>query len=245
MTGEVCTCGHGIEEHSAGTRACLAKRDKHGSAGQPISLGWADNCRAYRPDAPSATTGQDEPSAEVQQDERGQAKLCPRCGEKCHYDGWDHVHRSGLGVGSCGEDEPPAEVQEPLDPEDRDWVTTFVGAPPGVSVVHVFGEPPTEAQQDDERERVMNALLHAVGEEMPMGTVWNLDRVTDRLMAALPELAARPSADTETLLREALHALHVVSQWNAIAATLHNSIGVREYAQQEADRLRAALDGTA
>lgn len=26
---------------------------------------------------------------------------CPKCGEICRYDGWDHVHRSGLGIGSC------------------------------------------------------------------------------------------------------------------------------------------------
>jgi hypothetical protein len=32
-------------------------------------------------------------------------KACPRCGELCVYDGWDHVHRSGLGIGSC-EDDP-------------------------------------------------------------------------------------------------------------------------------------------
>ncbi|MFL6416762.1 MAG: hypothetical protein ACJ74Y_13955 [Bryobacteraceae bacterium] len=28
-------------------------------------------------------------------------KSCPRCGEMCVYDGWGHVHRSGLGIGSC------------------------------------------------------------------------------------------------------------------------------------------------
>jgi hypothetical protein len=28
-------------------------------------------------------------------------RTCPRCGELCVYDGWDHVHRSGLGIGSC------------------------------------------------------------------------------------------------------------------------------------------------
>lgn len=27
---------------------------------------------------------------------------CPRCGEMCAYDGWDHVHTTGLGIGSCG-----------------------------------------------------------------------------------------------------------------------------------------------
>jgi len=26
---------------------------------------------------------------------------CPRCGEVCTYDGWDHVHPNGLGIGSC------------------------------------------------------------------------------------------------------------------------------------------------
>src|SRR5262245_37900495 len=28
-------------------------------------------------------------------------KPCPRCGEVCTYDGWDHVHANGLGIGSC------------------------------------------------------------------------------------------------------------------------------------------------
>lgn len=28
-------------------------------------------------------------------------KPCPRCGETCTYDGWDHVHTTGLGIGSC------------------------------------------------------------------------------------------------------------------------------------------------
>lgn len=26
---------------------------------------------------------------------------CPRCGVLCTYDGWDHVHPSGIGIGSC------------------------------------------------------------------------------------------------------------------------------------------------
>jgi hypothetical protein len=29
-------------------------------------------------------------------------RRCWRCGEACGYDGWDHVHDSGLGIGSCG-----------------------------------------------------------------------------------------------------------------------------------------------
>jgi len=49
---------------------------------------------------------------------------------------------------------------------------------------------------EQQRERVMEALVHAIGQEMPMGVVWNLDRVTDRLIAALPELS--PHADGET-----------------------------------------------
>lgn len=29
-------------------------------------------------------------------------KPCPKCGEVCAYDGWDHVHsNTGLGIGSC------------------------------------------------------------------------------------------------------------------------------------------------
>lgn len=36
-------------------------------------------------------------------DER-EDQTCPRCGEVCSYDGWDHVHRNGLGIGSCSTD---------------------------------------------------------------------------------------------------------------------------------------------
>lgn len=28
-------------------------------------------------------------------------RACPECGEVCRYDGWDLVHRDGLGIGSC------------------------------------------------------------------------------------------------------------------------------------------------
>lgn len=35
-------------------------------------------------------------------------KACPLCGETCTYDGWDHVHRSGLGIGSCRPAAPAA-----------------------------------------------------------------------------------------------------------------------------------------
>lgn len=28
-------------------------------------------------------------------------KPCPRCGAICTYDGWDHVHPTGIGIGSC------------------------------------------------------------------------------------------------------------------------------------------------
>jgi len=28
-------------------------------------------------------------------------QVCPRCGNWCVYDGWDHVHGNGLGIGSC------------------------------------------------------------------------------------------------------------------------------------------------
>lgn len=34
-------------------------------------------------------------------------RTCPVCGELCHYDGWGHVHASGIGIGSCA----PASVQ--------------------------------------------------------------------------------------------------------------------------------------
>lgn len=30
-----------------------------------------------------------------------EAKTCPRCGQICTYDGWDHVHPDGVGIGSC------------------------------------------------------------------------------------------------------------------------------------------------
>lgn len=29
-------------------------------------------------------------------------KPCPKCGQVCVYDGWDHVHANGIGIGSCG-----------------------------------------------------------------------------------------------------------------------------------------------
>lgn len=28
-------------------------------------------------------------------------KVCPDCLTLCSYDGWDHVHPDGLGIGSC------------------------------------------------------------------------------------------------------------------------------------------------
>lgn len=28
-------------------------------------------------------------------------RLCWRCGERVTYDGWDHVHENGIGIGSC------------------------------------------------------------------------------------------------------------------------------------------------
>jgi hypothetical protein len=32
-----------------------------------------------------------------------QPRTCPRCGQWCVHDGWDHVHGNGIGIGSCKE----------------------------------------------------------------------------------------------------------------------------------------------
>lgn len=39
-------------------------------------------------------------AADTERDDR-EPKPCPVCGERCVYDGWDHVHPNGIGIGSC------------------------------------------------------------------------------------------------------------------------------------------------
>ena len=46
---------------------------------------------------------------EAVQDERD-PKPCPRCDEVCRYDGWGHVHASGLSIGSCVRTPPERRV---------------------------------------------------------------------------------------------------------------------------------------
>ncbi len=42
-------------------------------------------------------------------------KPCPRCGVVCTYDGWDHVHPNGVGIGSCTPDIPDELVEKGAD----------------------------------------------------------------------------------------------------------------------------------
>lgn len=51
------------------------EKQRHESTCAVVTASGDCNCRADRP--------------------------CPKCGETCHYDGWDHVHGNGRGIGSC------------------------------------------------------------------------------------------------------------------------------------------------
>lgn len=57
-------------------------------------------CDGYEPAAPRVAA---RPSADTEtlRDDRN-PKVCPKCKQWCVFDGWDHVHGDGLGIGSCG-----------------------------------------------------------------------------------------------------------------------------------------------
>jgi hypothetical protein len=65
--------------------------------------GHAEDCHTQAPAA--------QPAAEPA-DER-EPKACPRCGQMCHYDGWDHVHPNGIGIGSCSTEPTTAPIRMP------------------------------------------------------------------------------------------------------------------------------------
>ncbi len=68
--------------------------DQHGRMWDHAAPSGAVRTVAYDPDADPFLTG------DVARDDR-EPKTCPRCGQVCTYDGWDHVHPNGIGIGSC------------------------------------------------------------------------------------------------------------------------------------------------
>lgn len=63
-----------------------------------------DHCKQALTSAASpVTTAAAGSPSDLRKDDRN-PKVCPRCGNWCVYDGWDHVHGSGVGIGSCTPD---------------------------------------------------------------------------------------------------------------------------------------------
>ena len=57
--------------------------------------------------------------AEVVHDER-EPKQCPRCLNWCIYDGWQHTHAHGLGIGSCRDGTTGGAAGDDRGPQDEE-----------------------------------------------------------------------------------------------------------------------------
>ena len=225
--GEVCAtpeCGHSASRHLAsGRRYCYADR----------AFGKRCLCRGFRPSAPS------EP---------------PQCPDCC----------DGTCAGECGGRGAPGvlnvaqrHAEQRRSEPPAAWVVTAPCGGEGCGdtdcpfcpgrVAEGRAEPPAEAQQDDERVRALRtALTDVVRLALTTeGTDAIRDHIED-VLAVDGVLAARPSADTETL-RPVLLALAERWESEVTPRSFHpagtQADGRSQALADAAADLRAALDG--